>query len=74
MVDVKNNMYSEPTTIHWHGQPQKDSPYMDGVPYITQCPIQPCNSFRYTFNASQAGTHFWHSHIGKFLRQDLFIT
>ncbi|KAJ8954970.1 hypothetical protein NQ318_000401 [Aromia moschata] len=55
---------SEGTTIHWHGQHQKSYPYMDGVPYVTQCPILPHNTFRYTFKADQSGTHFWHSHIG----------
>nr|XP_023019016.1 laccase-1-like [Leptinotarsa decemlineata] len=64
VVDVQNKMGSEATTMHWHGQHQRETPYMDGVPYVTQCPILPHNTFRYTFKAEQAGTHFWHSHIG----------
>ncbi|CAG9818287.1 unnamed protein product [Phaedon cochleariae] len=64
VVDVRNKMGSESTTMHWHGQHQKDTPYMDGVPFVTQCPILPHDTFRYTFRATQAGTHFWHSHIG----------
>ncbi|XP_056642031.1 uncharacterized protein LOC130448620 [Diorhabda sublineata] len=64
VVDVYNKMTSEATAIHWHGQHMKATPYMDGVPYITQCPILPGNTFRYTFKADQPGTHFWHSHIG----------
>ncbi|KAG5884696.1 hypothetical protein JTB14_013708 [Gonioctena quinquepunctata] len=64
VVDVKNKMGSEGTTMHWHGQHQRESPYMDGVPFVTQCPILPHDTFRYTFKAAQAGTHFWHSHIG----------
>nr|ATI08981.1 laccase I [Monochamus alternatus] len=64
VADVTNMLGSEGTTIHWHGQHQKNTPYMDGVPYVTQCPILPHDTFRYTFKAIQAGTHFWHSHIG----------
>ncbi|XP_031333114.1 laccase-4-like isoform X2 [Photinus pyralis] len=54
----------ESTSIHWHGYHQKASPYMDGVPFVTQCPIQPGTTFRYRFTAEQSGTHFWHSHTG----------
>ncbi|KAJ8670518.1 hypothetical protein QAD02_001777 [Eretmocerus hayati] len=64
VVDVRNNMLAESTTIHWHGIKQKGTPYMDGVPYVNQCPIPPGGRFRYTFNADHAGTYFWHSHIG----------
>ncbi|XP_015584710.1 laccase-4 [Cephus cinctus] len=63
-VDVINTFTSDSTTIHWHGIHQVDSPYMDGTPYLTQCPIAPHNSFQYQFVAQPAGTHIWHSHIG----------
>lgn len=36
----------------------------DGVPYLTQCPIPFGESFRYSFYASDEGTHFYHSHAG----------
>jgi L-ascorbate oxidase len=42
---------------------------MDGVPFVTQCPIHPGMTFRYHFNVHNAGTHFWHSHSG-FQRSD----
>ncbi|XP_002057875.2 uncharacterized protein Mco1 [Drosophila virilis] len=64
VVDVKNNLLGESTTIHWHGLHQKKTPYMDGVPHITQCPISPHATFRYSFPADNPGTHFWHSHTG----------
>ncbi|KAH8376771.1 hypothetical protein KR093_001265, partial [Drosophila rubida] len=64
VVDVKNNLLGESTTIHWHGLHQKQTPYMDGVPHITQCPISPHATFRYSFPADNSGTHFWHSHTG----------
>ncbi|XP_060526823.1 uncharacterized protein LOC132702294 isoform X2 [Cylas formicarius] len=63
-VDVENHLMNEGTTVHWHGQHQKDTPYMDGVPFVTQCPILPYTTFRYTFRAVNHGTHFWHSHLG----------
>ncbi|KAL9880339.1 multicopper oxidase 1 isoform 1-T2 [Glossina fuscipes fuscipes] len=63
-VDVKNNLLGESTTIHWHGMHMKETPYMDGVPHITQCPISPHSTFRYKFKAENTGTHFWHSHTG----------
>lgn len=64
MVDVINSMDGTATTIHWHGLHQHDSPYMDGVPYVTQCPILYGNTFRYTFKTTQPGTQFYHSHSG----------
>ncbi|KAH8334541.1 hypothetical protein KR059_011251, partial [Drosophila kikkawai] len=64
VVDVKNHLLGESTSIHWHGLHQKKTPYMDGVPHITQCPITPHASFRYSFPADLSGTHFWHSHTG----------
>nr|XP_029736390.1 L-ascorbate oxidase-like [Aedes albopictus]XP_029736391.1 L-ascorbate oxidase-like [Aedes albopictus] len=63
-VDVENHLMGDSTTIHWHGLHQKRTPYMDGVPHISQCPISPGTTFRYTFKADNAGTHFWHSHTG----------
>ena len=38
------------------------SPWSDGVPGVTQCPILPGQRFRYNFVANPAGTHWWHSH------------
>ena len=64
IVDVKNRLMSEGTTIHWHGLHQRKTPFMDGVPHISQCPIPPGQNFRYNFNADNPGTHFWHSHLG----------
>ncbi|KAJ3627121.1 hypothetical protein MTP99_014525 [Tenebrio molitor] len=69
IVDVVNHLSSDSTTIHWHGHHQRNSPYMDGVPFVTQCPIHPGMTFRYHFNVHNAGTHFWHSHSG-FQRSD----
>lgn len=64
VVDVENLLDGMATTIHWHGLLQKATPYSDGVPFLTQCPIQYASTFRYTFYANEVGTHFYHSHAG----------
>ncbi|XP_046822768.1 laccase-1-like [Vespa crabro] len=64
IIDVINLLHSESTTMHWHGLHHHKTPFMDGVPYISQCPIPPGSSFRYDYIATEIGTHFWHSHIG----------
>jgi FtsP/CotA-like multicopper oxidase with cupredoxin domain len=46
---------------------QKGTPYMDGVPMVTQCPISEYTTFRYDFTATRVGTLYWHSHIGKYI-------
>ncbi|XP_070173598.1 uncharacterized protein [Littorina saxatilis] len=64
-VKVYNKLEGgEGTSIHWHGLHQRDSPYMDGVSMVTQCPIPAHTHFTYRFNASTPGTHFWHAHTG----------
>ncbi|WOL16526.1 laccase-22 [Canna indica] len=51
-------------TIHWHGIRQLLTAWYDGPAYITQCPIQPGQSFVYNFTiAGQRGTLLWHGHI-----------
>ncbi|XP_069675349.1 uncharacterized protein [Periplaneta americana] len=64
IVDLKNAMPARSTTIHWHGVFQRGTPFMDGVPSITQCSINEGQSFRYDFQVDNEGTHFWHSHDG----------
>ena len=59
-VDVANQLPA-PTTIHWHGVPVPNP--MDGVPGLTQDPIQSGDSFRYEFDATPAGTYLYHSHV-----------
>ncbi|XP_060566453.1 uncharacterized protein LOC132725369 [Ruditapes philippinarum] len=64
IVHVKNMLTSNAVTIHWHGLHQRDTPWMDGVPYVTQCPIHPHQTFVYKFKAKPRGTFWWHSHMG----------
>ena len=58
-IVVKNEL-DEPTTIHWHGVEVPNA--MDGVPGVTQDPIQPGETFTYEFIAKPAGTFMYHSH------------
>ncbi|MBI5943633.1 MAG: copper oxidase [Chloroflexi bacterium] len=58
-VVVKNEL-PDPTTIHWHGVEVPNA--MDGVPGVTQDPIQPGETFTYEFTAKPAGTFMYHSH------------
>jgi FtsP/CotA-like multicopper oxidase with cupredoxin domain len=55
----RNNLH-ESTGIHFHGQALPNP--MDGVPHVTQDPIQPGESFTYEFVAKPAGSHMYHSH------------
>ena len=64
-VKVTNNIIGpeEGTSVHWHGLPQKLSPWYDGVPSVSQCPIAPGSSFTYTFTAEAYGSSWYHSHL-----------
>lgn len=64
VVDLTNLMGGTSATLHWHGIHQRKTPYFDGVPYVTQCPIGFATTFRYEFRATQPGTQFYHSHSG----------
>ncbi|AKH97559.1 multicopper oxidase type 3 [Halanaeroarchaeum sulfurireducens] len=60
-VSLENGL-SARTTVHWHGIPLANA--MDGVPNVTQAPVEPGESFDYRFRAEPAGTYFYHSHAG----------
>lgn len=64
IVDAENHLGDSTLSLHWHGLHQVLTPWMDGVPMVTQCPILPGNKFRYRFRAEQPGTQLWHSHSG----------
>ena len=72
VVEVVNMMLTEVTTIHWHGLDQFNTPWMDGAGTVSQCPIEPGTSFTYIFNASRAGTFWYHSHSGAQRSEGLF--
>ncbi|MFY8127317.1 MAG: multicopper oxidase domain-containing protein, partial [Chitinophagaceae bacterium] len=51
---VVHNELNEQTSLHWHGLflPNKE----DGVPYLTQMPIEPHTVYTYRFPIIQNGT------------------
>ncbi|EJL66892.1 multicopper oxidase domain-containing protein [Flavobacterium sp. CF136] len=57
-----HNELKESTSLHWHGLflPNKE----DGVPYLTQMPIAPHTTHKYSFPIIQNGTYWYHSHSG----------
>ncbi len=59
-VDFTNNIDLE-TTVHWHGLRLDNN--SDGVPNITQKPIEPRESFLYSLKFPDDGIYFYHPHI-----------
>jgi FtsP/CotA-like multicopper oxidase with cupredoxin domain len=66
---VLKNSLAEPTTIHWHGVDVPNA--MDGVPGVTQKPVQPGETFVYEFEARPAGTRWYHTHFQEHRQMDL---
>lgn len=58
-IDVRNEL-AEPSVVHWHGLRIANG--MDGVPYLTQLPIEAGQAFRYEFTPPDAGTFWYHPH------------
>lgn len=59
---VVHNKLKEGTSLHWHGLILPNE--YDGVPWLTQKPIMPGETFTYRFPIIQNGTHWYHSHAG----------
>jgi FtsP/CotA-like multicopper oxidase with cupredoxin domain len=57
---VLHNELSESTAIHSHGMVLPFD--QDGVPGLTQDPIQPGDTFVYEFTVGNSGSHMYHSH------------
>ena len=55
------NQLPRETTVHWHGVRVPHA--MDGVPHLTQHPVAPGGRFTYEFDAADAGTYWYHSHV-----------
>ena len=60
-VNLKNEL-KQSTAIHFHGLELPND--MDGVPFITQPPVKPGESFTYEFTVPEgnSGSHMYHSH------------
>src|SRR5262245_12011928 len=57
---VLKNELPESTAVHFHGLELPND--QDGVPFITQPPIKPGQSYTYEFKVPNAGSHMYHSH------------
>jgi manganese oxidase len=58
-----HNLTSLNHTVHWHGVFQTNSWESDGVPHVTQHPIEPGESFTYRFVADKVGSLWYHCHV-----------
>jgi FtsP/CotA-like multicopper oxidase with cupredoxin domain len=58
-IHVVNKLHQS-TAVHFHGLELPND--QDGVPFITQPPIKPGETFDYTFTVPNAGSHMYHSH------------
>jgi FtsP/CotA-like multicopper oxidase with cupredoxin domain len=58
-VNIRNEL-PESTAVHFHGLELPNA--MDGVPFITQPPVKPGESYTYEFTAPNPGSHMYHSH------------
>ena len=55
------NNLQETTGVHFHGV-EFDDFFSDGVPFVTQVPIVPGETYAYEFTARNAGSLMYHSH------------
>ena len=63
-VIVQNNLQNNGTGIHFHGVRQLDSCGSDGVDGITECPIAPGTSSKYSMLVTQFGSSWYCEHKG----------
>ncbi|KAH8708530.1 laccase-1 precursor [Phaeosphaeriaceae sp. PMI808] len=63
LFKVTNDLTDEGTSLHAHGLFQTETPWYDGVPAVSQCPITPNGgTFEMLFRADNYGTSWYHSH------------
>jgi manganese oxidase len=58
-INLKNEL-PESTSIHFHGLEVPND--QDGVPFITQPPVKPGETYKYEFTVPNSGSHMYHSH------------
>ena len=68
VVELRNAL-DQPTTIHWHGI-RLDNRF-DGVPDLTQEPVQPGGRFIYRLRFPDAGIYWYHPHVREDVQQEL---
>jgi len=57
---IFENKLPESTSLHWHGLEVPIE--QDGVPWISQKPVAPGQTYTYEFTVHQEGTFFYHAH------------
>jgi FtsP/CotA-like multicopper oxidase with cupredoxin domain len=72
VFNIYNALQNDTASIHWHGMAQNGTAFMDGVPGVSQCPIQGGRSFTYKFTVTQYGTYWYHSHSAAQYTDGLF--
>ncbi|EEF32187.1 L-ascorbate oxidase [Ricinus communis] len=63
-IELTNKLHTEGVVIHWHGIRQLGTPWADGTAAISQCAINPGETFTYRFIVDRPGTYFYHGHYG----------
>lgn len=64
------NAMPQDVTVHWHGIAIVND--MDGVPILTQSAVPNGQTFTYDFVVPDAGTYWFHSHVGTQLDRGLY--
>lgn len=67
-IKVRNDL-PENMTVHWHGLRIPNA--MDGVPFLTQPPIERGEEFVYEFQPPDAGTFWYHAHQNSPMQQGM---
>ncbi|HET9065665.1 MAG TPA: multicopper oxidase family protein [Gemmatimonadales bacterium] len=62
-----HNRIDLPSTVHWHGVRLDNG--SDGVPGVTQDPVEPGDSFTYTVHFPDAGIYWYHPHVREDIEQ-----
>ncbi|TIC91863.1 Laccase-2 [Colletotrichum higginsianum] len=62
-IHVHNQLQHNGTSFHWHGMHLRGHNEQDGANGVTECPIPPGQSRTYSFQLTQYGTSWYHSHF-----------
>lgn len=63
------NAIDLPSAVHWHGIRLEN--WSDGVPHVTQDPVEPGGEFLYKVTFRDAGIYWYHPHLREDIQQDL---
>jgi FtsP/CotA-like multicopper oxidase with cupredoxin domain len=63
------NALDQPSTVHWHGIRLDNG--SDGVPDLTQAPVEPGGRYTYHLRFPDAGIYWYHPHVREDIQQDL---